>query len=1811
MSTLRQAAPFPSLAALRQSHALLLEQRRSHNDAPEFLQQVVIFIERASATGVFLDNSDDRWSCQSLLDYWANVLDRVAYPAPDPTLAEFDPALAPILEDHLCPYVGLDAFQENSHRLFFGRQRIIGELAQHLQTHNILIVLGPSGSGKSSLVMGGLLPELKAGVLAGSEQWHYYPVIVPGTNPLLRLAQLTAAKSDLSSSAIQEQASAFVANHQHLRALLDQNGVPALIVIDQFEEIFTLVGDEKVRLAFVNNLLNIVQTPDTHHRLIITMRSDFEERITLVPQLEPFFEYAQFRITPLNASELREVIEQPALQIGLKFEEGVVDRLVQDALGEPAALPLLQFTLLKLWEGRDHNRVTLDLYRRLGGGRLALARAADALYEGLIPEDQRAFQRILLRLARPSEGLEVTSNRVRRQTLYYASEAPYRIDSVLDKLMKARLIRITPGENYNDDRIEVAHEALIRNWPRLVEWLDEARVTMRRRLRLTADAERWSGRGQSEDTLLRGELLAEALRYDDLNELELAYVQASEAAARAEREQQMQQELEVVRAEERAEAARNRVREQDRSNRQLRIALVAFIFASVFMLIVTGFAIIARYEAGEAQKRTQAALADAKKNQQLAEQALQQAEEKERISTSLQLAASAQAASIVAPDLTLLLGVEALKAADTAEARNLLQNALTQTFRPLAYLRGHPHGIEDIAFSPNNELLVSASADGLGLVWDVKTRRIIGTPLIDTNNAIYSVAFSPDGTWIATGTSNGDVLLWSTSQHTLLQRFNLFPGGFTQSIAFRPDNSAIAASGCTKQDAEGSCIEYAVSLLTLKTGAQQRLPIILGDTIRTLDFSDDGRNLAVGSDGGDLILVDMASNQPQVLQEKAEPIWTIAFSPNSKFLATGGGEGNIQLWDVTQAISGGILEEPDVVNTIRRLQWTNDSKTIIAVDLDGRLTIWDTERKQLRSISTVHGAEVDGLALSPDGRIIATAARNGQLILWDASKLGELSAQTSAFSSDPRSGMLEYLATSANPPYQQLAGHPINAQSVVYSHNGRIIATAGYDRSIVLHDAITRQQIGKELRGHSDWIYQVAFSPDDRILVSSSADRSVVLWDMATYEELRELEGHLGPVYTIAFSPDGKTLASAGCHQQDSNNVCQQGEIRFWDIATGKQIGEPILAHTNLIWSIAFNKDGTLASGGWDHLIIRWDIQKRQMIGKPLAAHTDHIYSITFSPDGTLLASAGRDRKAIVWDARTGIKRYELSDFTNSLSSVAFSPDNAQIVTGGWDSQIRRWEASTGKSLAAPLTAPTKVSSLAFSPDGTTLASANGDGSLAFWHIATGEMIGTPIISHFAAIRAAVLSPDEKLLATAAEDYKIIVWDTTTHAAIHTLQGHTNYVLTLAFSHDGSKLISGSGDRTVRFWDMATGEQTAMLTFDHPVTSVALNPTDTILGTGSCQKVDTNRQCSAGEIRLWTMESQAAIGQPIVKHTTYVRSLAFSPDGRLLTSAGDQHIYLWNAADGTEIGALDKHTSSVVSLAFNPDGSLLVSAGRDGKVILWETATRSQLGEPLAEHSDAMNSVAFTADGKLIAGGSDDNSIIIWNVDSGKQLGKLLSPHIGGISSITIANEFIVSSGYDGKILVWGNQISLPELACDVARRNLTLQEWNAYFPGKPYHLTCPELDTNRYAVQQVIDESINLMRAGDQAAATTLINDTTAWVRTTKNANIANTMCWFGSLAGFAETMRETCEYAVQMEPDNASIRDSRGLMYALAGDTERAIEDFQYYIDKSTAQLKQDEQADITRFQIAERRLWIDQLKAGQNPFDAPTIRHLQENE
>ncbi|HMO56556.1 MAG TPA: WD40 repeat domain-containing protein [Roseiflexaceae bacterium] len=1055
-------SPFLSLAAMRTAHTRLLKLNRISSSSPNILQEAAAFIMRGSRTGALLDDEDDRAAAQSMLDYWTTILIRAAHEPPDSMLDEFDPELAPELDDSLCPYMGLEAFDESNQSLFFGRRRLVEFLLGKLSERRLLVLVGASGSGKSSAVRAGLIPALRAGELEGSADWRYFPPLLPGSQPLVSLSNLLQRRFSPRYSARSErrvdplrsvfetldQEQEDTTNEQRLLAdptylattLSTASEQPVLLFVDQFEEIFTLAGNEATQMAFINNLLGLVDTESPRHRVIITMRSDFESFVARVPLLHARFEDARVQLMPLNAAEMREAIERPAAQVGLKFESGVIDALLQDMLGEPAALPLLQFTLLKLWEQRDHNRVTWDAYQRVGGGRQALARSADALYNNLIPEDQVTARRILLRILRPGEGLEITSHRVPRDALYRAGEARDRVDRVLQKLIDARLVRMTASDLLSNTQIEVAHEALVRNWPTLVGWLEDERVSIATRRKLEERALEWIRLGRGMAGLLDKVQLDEAERwlasaeasylgYDDaLPEL----VAASRAAVQQEEQQRAQAQQRALEQAQALAEARERQAEQAqalaearaRSVQRTRLAATAlaimFLLAAAAAVVAiqsANVAIEARSEAvaraGELATqvivrqtaeqvavenaevasqnaavarqnadRAATAVAISEVERQQAEVAREQAEIQSRVARSQQLAAQAQTAlDDGKPQLGLLLGVAALQVPRPGDPPSDTVLGIVQRLVEEIGGRGidrHNGAVTGVALSVDGEILVSAGADAALHVRELDDDDNEAR-ILTTAAPVELFAASADARFVITsGSTPGSLQLWDLSSAEGAPRaLNGHTGTITSVAMSRNGSRLLTASD------DGLTLAW-------QPGSPGAAPQALStrSAVRSVALSNDGRWALTGHDDGSARLWNL--NDPRPNAQFSIPvrgrITAVTFSPDGRWLAYGTSAGPAYLW---QLGAGGFGQGPFVLRAtaaVTAITFSGNSALVVTGTADGATRLWDVAAQQDPAPRTVlrgHSRDITDLTASADGTLLVTASADGTGGLWN------------------------------------------------------------------------------------------------------------------------------------------------------------------------------------------------------------------------------------------------------------------------------------------------------------------------------------------------------------------------------------------------------------------------------------------------------------------------------------------------------------------------------------------------------------------------------------------------------------------------------------------------------------------------------------------------------------------------------------------------------------------------------------------------------------------------------------------------------------
>lgn len=1082
------AGAFLSITAMRDLHGELLKRRReaglgstassqqrTDSAAEQLVRKIAAFVERGRQTGALLDNEDERAAAQSLLTYWANILQRLGHELDDAALAEFDPLLAPELPDAACPYLGLDAFREADSGRFFGREPMVRELLERLGDERMLFVVGPSGSGKSSLVRAGLVPALRGGALPGSEGWLYLEPLVPGGEPLAALARVLAPAANRQHML---QVAQILRDRPAAAVEILKTTARALLIVDQFEELFTLVESEAERLAFVEALLALAADAPGH-RVVLTMRSDFEPFVAAIAPLYARFAAGRVAMVPLGAVELRQAIEAPAQAIGLKFEPGVVDLLVQDIVGEPAGLPLLQFTLLKLWEARERNRITLAAYERVGGGRQALARSADAFYDELIPEEQVTVRRLLLRMVRPGDGLEVTSSRVRLDTLYALGEDPGRVERVLQKLVDVRLLRQTPGDAQSAPQVEVAHEALVRNWPRLVGWLEDEKQAIAARRRLEQRAQEWRRLGGGRAGLLDETQLHEAERwvaspeavylgYDPaVSGLVFASREALREAAQ-EREAARHRELEQTRAlaaeqQARAEAQAARAEAERRSRNVARVlsALLALAAIGALALFVRAQGLAAsearlRVEA-QSSAATANALAGANASLAATSELLRQTAEA-RSEAEQQLRATAVAAQQAEADRAGELAV-ALRQARAGELAAQAQGALASLPQRSLLLAVAGVGATDTPEQVALDTLYTAVA------------HTNGESIANHDSPIAAASTTADGGLLATGGEEG-IRLWAleASDGTASRVAELAePARF---VALSPDGRWLVAAG------DGRVLLYALS------GGSPGLPETLAEdtAVTTLAISPDGP-------GGPWLIV---ADEDGVLRG-----WPLGGATRGQAVT----------------LSGSGRARPD--GAVTELAFTPDGGLLLSGGADRVVRLWNLgPTSQLsRFVASLNPRDsaISALAISADGTWMAAGAGDGSIHLWRLNPEG--------FSAGPA------VKTGHQGAITTLAFSPDGAWLLSGStdRNARLWAESGF--SATGADAVV-------LTGHSQPIVAAIFSPDSQYVVTGGADRALLVWRLAepSAEALR-LHGHDGAV-TAIFVAGGRLLSAGADGQQ-------------------------------------------------------------------------------------------------------------------------------------------------------------------------------------------------------------------------------------------------------------------------------------------------------------------------------------------------------------------------------------------------------------------------------------------------------------------------------------------------------------------------------------------------------------------------------------------------------------------------------------------------------------------------------------------------------
>jgi WD40 repeat protein/energy-coupling factor transporter ATP-binding protein EcfA2 len=1204
------------------------------------------------------------------------------------------PADAPV------PYRGLESFQPEDAEWFYGRERLTEALVGHLrdQYHQggLLVVVGPSGSGKSSLLRAGLIPALQSGALGipGSYIWPV-TLLTPGARPVhelaAQLASLTDDDADRLTETLLSQPDRCADLARRAAGADDdtsggghgsgrENQYRSVLVVDQFEETFTACQSEPERLAFIA-ALGAAADGDTEPAalVIVGLRADFYPHALRYPALVSALQSHQVLVGPMTRAELRTAITGPARKAGLDIEDGLVELLLRDlgpAAGDgetsaaypPGALPLLSHALLATWDRSRGGKLTVADYRDIGGIHGAVAGTADEVYDHLTAAQQDLARQIFIRLVHVADDTADARRRVpRSELLLRHGDAQPVLDAFIDK----RLITA------DTDDVEIAHEALLQAWPRLRDWIDNDRAGVLIHRQLTTAAQVWRDTGHDASALYGGGRLAavqdwagQAPHADDLNVLERDFLDAS---------------IERRRAEERA--GRNRTRR-----------LRGFVAALAALFLVAGLlAIVA-----DQQKNTATYQRDLAISRQVATDAGQL--QSTDIALAMQLSLAAYQISPTSGALASLLNATAGLA-----ATRMLGPAGTE--------------LESVAFNPAKTMLAAGSADGTVRLWDVHQPGhpvSLGTPLAGPGSAA-AVAFSPDGKILAVGSTGSAVWLWDVSnpgRPAVLDRLALKPAAIVNSVAYSPDGRTLAAASSGGQ-------VYLWNLADPDHAAALGAPLGSGTgQVSSVTFSPNEKILAAGGSNGRIRLWELTSSglpgtTSTVLNGPPDGVNTVAFSPDSRTLAVAGNDSDVWLWDIGSGLRA--AKRPPLTGPrswIYSVAFSPDGSTIAAGSADNNAYVWNLASGTLAA-TLPHPAPVLAVAYGSSGNALATADADGIARIWHLPgpilNGPEGSVFTVAFSPDGRHLAVAGAAASGNgavqlwdvtaPGQPVAAGAPLTAAGILdgtvgYGPGGRLAAGDG-NGSVQLWAvpaAGPPVRLTAPRTALNTAIQYVAFDKSGRLMAAGSTAGSIELWDTADFARTEPVAvlpadaagAGFHDVFAVVFSPDGKLLASASA----------DGTVRLWDIADPSRprpLGQPLIRLASAVYQVAFSPDGQiLAASGADGKVRLWDVADP---GDPrllstLSGPIGIVYDVAFSPDGQSLATANGDKTVTLWNVADPARPSTLGSLTGpsgTVFSVAFSPAGNALAAGSQDGTTRLW-------LATPASAAEYVCSLAGAP---------------------------------------------------------------------------------------------------------------------------------------------------------------------------------------------------------------------------------------------------------------------------------------------------------------------------------------------------------------------------------------------------------------------------------------------------------------------------------------------------------------------------------
>ncbi|MBK8021518.1 MAG: protein kinase [Chloroflexi bacterium] len=1154
------------------------------------------------------------------------------------------------------PYKGLRAFKSADHEDYFGQEKLVERLVKRLsetgENSRFLAVIGPSGSGKSSLVKAGLIPALWRGGVSGSERW-YVAEMLPASHPLdeleVALIRIASTQAHNLREHLERDQRGLVRAAQ---IVLPDDG-DLLLVVDQFEEVFTLLEDESARVHFLDLIHTAVTDPRSRVRVVITLRADFYDRPLQYPDFGELVRSRMETILPLSAEGLERAIARPAERVGVTFETGLVSSIIEEIHYQPGALPLLQYALTELFEQRQGRVITHENYRAIGQTTGALAKRAEEIYCELPPEQQAIVQQMFLRLVTLGEGVEDTRRRTLRSELSAIAADSDAMDEVIDTFSSYRLLSLDHDPATRSPTVEVAHEAILREWERLRGWLNASRHEIRLQRQLATAVEEWRTAKHENSFLLRGARLEQFEKWS--NETKLALTpdeRAYLAASLTQREDENTLE----------EARQQREQQLERRSRTFLRGLV--IMLALAFVSVTIFAMFAL----DRETQIQDAYATSQAN-------LTRAEREAEVNHSLVLANAAEDEQETgSTELALMLALEAYRIPDPpAEAERVLR-AIADEPGSRAILTAFTSQVNAVAVSPDSQLILAAScadlqgescSSGEMILFDVQTNAEIQR-LRGHTDTITSVVFTPDGRGIWSASADGSIALWDiTGNGHIVRQFDLDLGDVRQ-IALSPDGARLLAA---TESGVIAAIDPAEGTILRRLEGHE-------GSVNAVAFSPDGLQVLSGGADTQVILWDVGTGDiVRQMVGHTGSVLAVAFHPDGLRAVSCGEDFTARLWDLE---TGSELQQVNGATLMQAVVIQPDGNRLL-VEFGGGMLIkevdqWsDTGYLIVDPTGGVDAANYDAtaLAFAPSGEFVISGLQNGGVMLW-------------TMATDRITHRYSEPAISTG-----FAAFDLRV-------DGRRMVTGTVDTGEALLWDIDPQSpmygtIRTRLLGHHGMVFPVVYSPDGAALLVGSGDwfggstaKSLNLWNVdeasPTYGTIIHsfADYHVYP-RAFAFTPDGHYLLVG------TQDLIGEGEFVMWDARTGE-----LITHFEIgqdVSSILVSPDGTraLTVSAYVTGITEWDIDPdSSSFGQSLRmVDTNSVaYDLEWGPTPASFFLGDLNTTLQERDYQSGqVIRSFSGGGTAGMWAIDLGPDQQQVITGSDNGEIILWDYPSGREL--------------------------------------------------------------------------------------------------------------------------------------------------------------------------------------------------------------------------------------------------------------------------------------------------------------------------------------------------------------------------------------------------------------------------------------------------------------------------------------------------------------------------------------------------